>query len=650
MNAVNVVSLKLSPRAVASALILSATLMVAIGGLPAHAQITPSADAYTTTATPGNNFGAKPLLDVQSATQNTYIQFDLSSLPAGMPGSSIAKATLKLYVNTVPTAGSFNVNLINGTWDEKTITANLAPALGTTIAASIPLSASNVKDYIIIDVTLAVQAWLNRTQANDGIALVANSPLNATFDSKESTTQSHPPELDIVFAGGTGTITGITTATGSGLTGGGTSGTLNLGLLNTCSNNQVLKWSGSAWGCANLSGSGTVTSVGLSAPSSDFTVTGSPVTSSGTLGLNWAVAPTSANTANAIVKRDATGSFNASAVNLSGSLFVGTDGIAVDGVSANSNGIWGVSQSTSGPLYGVFGGTYSLSSNAAGVYGAALNGGSGAGLTFGVEGISYSPVGVGVFGYTRLLSNTGSTVSSPHAGVWGDSITGAGVYATADNNNAVVAVNNAFVPTLWVENNASNSWVLWATGNVGSCRSDSLGDLACTGTVTGGVHANKIDHPLDPANKYLVHSGVESPDRKTVYDGVVALDANGEASVQLPAYVESLNGQFRYQLTAIGAPGPNLYIAEEISRNQFRIAGGKPGMKVSWQVTGIRQDAWSKANPPVVEEEKSSDERGYYLHPEALGQPREKGLVTLPPVKQRPGIPAQAASTSNQAR
>jgi len=211
-------------------------------------------------------------------------------------------------------------------------------------------------------------------------------------------------------------------------------------------------------------------------------------------------------------------------------------------------------------------------------------------------------------------------------------------------------VNNAFVPTLWVENNASNSWVLWATGNVGSCRSDSLGDLACTGTVTGGVHANKIDHPLDPANKYLVHSGVESPDRKTVYDGVVALDANGEASVQLPAYVESLNGQFRYQLTAIGAPGPNLYIAEEISRNQFRIAGGKPGMKVSWQVTGIRQDAWSKANPPVVEEEKSSDERGYYLHPEALGQPREKGLVTLPPVKQRPGIPAQAASTSNHAR
>jgi len=194
------------------------------------------------------------------------------------------------------------------------------------------------------------------------------------------------------------------------------------------------------------------------------------------------------------------------------------------------------------------------------------------------------------------------------------------------------------VPTLYVANNASSaSWVLWATGNVGSCRSDSLGDLACTGTVTGGVHADKFDHPLDPANKYLVHSGVESPDLKTVYDGVIALDANGEASVQLPAYVEALNGQFRYQLTAIGAPGPNLYIAEEISKNQFRIAGGKPGMKVSWQVTGIRQDAWSKANPPVVEEEKTGDERGYYLHPEAFGQPREKGLVTLPPSKQHPG-------------
>ena len=127
----------------------------------AYGQLTPNADAYTNTALPTTNFGTKTLLDVQSASQTSYIQFDLSSIPAGYTSANVAKASLKLYVNAVTTAGSFNVNFINGTWSEKTITANLSPALGATIAASVPLTSSNVHDFIIIDVTAAVGAWLD---------------------------------------------------------------------------------------------------------------------------------------------------------------------------------------------------------------------------------------------------------------------------------------------------------------------------------------------------------------------------------------------------------------------------------------------------------------------------------------------------------
>ena len=197
-------------------------------------------------------------------------------------------------MDTCTKAGSFNVDLVNGTWTEKTITYSLQPALGATIAASVPLVTTNKLDYVEVDVTPAVVDWLNGT-ANDGIALVANSPLVATFDSKEATTTSHPPELDIVFASsaGGGTITGVLTGAGSGLTGGGTSGTLNLSLTNTCAANQILQWTGTAWVCASPSGGGSVTSVGLTAPSTDFLVTGSPVTTSGTLGLGWLVIPTS---------------------------------------------------------------------------------------------------------------------------------------------------------------------------------------------------------------------------------------------------------------------------------------------------------------------------------------------------------------------
>jgi hypothetical protein len=229
----------------------------------AYGQITPSGDAYTNTATPTTNYGAKTLLDVESASQTTYIQFDLSSLPSGYTSANITKATLKLYVNSVTTAGSLNVDYVNGTWSEATIDANNAPALGATIAASVPLTTAEKNQYILIDITSAVDAWLNGIDPNDGIALVGNSPLNATFDSKENTTTSHPPELDIVFAGG-GTITGVTTASGSGLTGGGTSGTLNLALTNSCATSQVLQWNGSSWICAAV-GTGTITGVSAGA-------------------------------------------------------------------------------------------------------------------------------------------------------------------------------------------------------------------------------------------------------------------------------------------------------------------------------------------------------------------------------------------------
>jgi hypothetical protein len=144
------------------------------------------------------------------------------------------------------------------------------------------------------------------------------------------------------------------------------------------------------------------------------------------------------------------------------------------------------------------------------------------------------------------------------------------------------------------------------------------GDINVTGNVVKAADQVKIDHPLDPENKYLVHSSIESPDMKNVYDGVVTLDANGEATVELPDYFDALNKDFRYQLTCIGGFAP-VYVAEEITGNRFEIAGGEPGMKVSWLVTGIRKDAYAEANRIQVVVEKSAEKKGLYLHPEAYG-------------------------------
>jgi len=147
------------------------------------------------------------------------------------------------------------------------------------------------------------------------------------------------------------------------------------------------------------------------------------------------------------------------------------------------------------------------------------------------------------------------------------------------------------------------------------------GDLTVNGTIFKQASTFIIDHPLDPLNKVLRHSVVESPDIKNVYDGVATLDKNGESTIKLPDYFEALNKDFRYQLTCIGKSAP-LYIKEEVKDNKFVIAGGKPGMKVCWQITGIRKDPAVLKNPIIVEQEKGLDgitKKGEYIAEDCFG-------------------------------
>lgn len=158
--------------------------------------------------------------------------------------------------------------------------------------------------------------------------------------------------------------------------------------------------------------------------------------------------------------------------------------------------------------------------------------------------------------------------------------------------------------------------------NVLQVQDDS--DVVVTGdfSVNNGNKNFIMDHPLDPANKILAHNAVESPDHVTYYDGTVQLDANGEATVSLPHYFEALNRDFNYQLTCVGAFA-QVYISDEIQNNEFTIAGGQPGMKVSWQVSARRNDPWAQDHPYQAEEDKDPSEAGRYYYPEGYGLGRE---------------------------
>lgn len=156
-----------------------------------------------------------------------------------------------------------------------------------------------------------------------------------------------------------------------------------------------------------------------------------------------------------------------------------------------------------------------------------------------------------------------------------------------------------------------------------------VGPVFVSGFLTKAGGGFRIDHPLDPENKLLQHSFVESPEMKNIYDGVVTTDGNGYAIVTLPDWFGALNDNFRYQLTCIGVFAQAI-IADELANNTFTIQTDKPGVKVSWQVTGIRKDAWAQANPMDVELDKRPDQRGKYLTPDAFGVGPERALYPVP--------------------
>jgi hypothetical protein len=155
---------------------------------------------------------------------------------------------------------------------------------------------------------------------------------------------------------------------------------------------------------------------------------------------------------------------------------------------------------------------------------------------------------------------------------------------------------------------------------------DANGTSTFTGDVAiSGMKQFVIDHPLDPDNQYLYHSVVEGPEQYNVYTGNVTTDSSGQAAVTLPAYFEAINRDLRYQLTVLGNFAQAI-VATPVQNNQFTIRTDKPSVTVSWQVMGIRNDAYARARPFVAERPKTGVEVGSRLHPEVFNLPADRSV------------------------
>jgi hypothetical protein len=253
------------------------------------------------------------------------------------------------------------------------------------------------------------------------------------------------------------------------------------------------------------------------------------------------------------------------------------------------------------------------------------NGGSpatNAALGIGVQGTTGGGSGKGV-------SGTGQYGMNDNNGVYGQSghcsgVRGASGQGESDIGKGVDGRSNSGHA---VDGFSTSGSAVYADGKL------------TAGEVDATTKNFRIDHPLDPANKVLVHSCVESNERKLVYDGLVTTDATGEATVLLPDWFGALNEDLRYQPTTFD--DVRAWIKSKVRDNRFVIATSRPNAEVSWQVTGVRRDAYAKAHPLEVEQRKTGRENGRFLNPIEHGQPASKGVTHED--RQRPGPAAPAA-------
>lgn len=305
---------------------------------------------------------------------------------------------------------------------------------------------------------------------------------------------------------------------------------------------------------------------------------------------------------------------------------------------ANGAGVYGLFTGTGNQQAGVRGET--TDPNSFGMYARndAITGGSGIGLyvygglalevfglTFGgrLTGSNYgvlgqagrtSPVSAGTVG--ESTSATGSGVRGQRSSFTelGGTYLGVEGIASEPSDRGVQGDSDATTGTPYgvFGDTDGAGWAVYASGNSGA----------------SGTKSFRIDHPLDPENKYLLHYSSEAPEPMNFYSGNAVTGADGYAWVQLPEYFDAINRDIRYQLTVIDSDGEfaQAIVSKKVNKNRFQIRTSRPLVEVSWRIEAVRNDAYVRHYPQPVEVEKSSLERGSFEHPEIWGQDAERSF------------------------
>ena len=190
------VSRRTVPLCFVSSLLAPFLLLLCASGTASATEATLTGDTFVSALRPANNFGGLSNLYVGNGN-TALLQFDLSTLPAGITASQIAGATLRVYVNRVFAPGTLSLLPATSGWSESGVTASTAPTLAAS-SGSLTIGAADA--YVTVDVTALVQGWVTSPAGNNGIALTS-SAASVVLDSKENDVTAHAAQLEITLAG-----------------------------------------------------------------------------------------------------------------------------------------------------------------------------------------------------------------------------------------------------------------------------------------------------------------------------------------------------------------------------------------------------------------------------------------------------------------
>jgi hypothetical protein len=374
---------------------------------PNNAEATLTATSTSSAPPPAGNVTGSGTLDFIPLWTST------SNIGNSVLFQSGSGSTAKVGINTTTPAATLDVK---GTENVEGLLT--LPATGAAIATA--GKNSQAEDFIASSFNSGTAAAVNQTfqwraEPAGNNTTTPSGTLNLLFGSGTSSPTETGLKLSskglFTFATGqtfpgAGTITGVTTASGSGLSGGGTAGTLSLSLLKTCTASQTLKWNGSAWACASA-GVGTITGV-----TAGTDLTGGGTSGKVTLNLDTTKVP-QLNAVNTFTQTQVV-----NAINPLGAVLQATSPYQAIAGTMTSNTFF----------------TPAILGNASA---------TGTGTTIGVEGLSSTASGYGVYGSNNSSGTGVYGTSSTGAGVSGTSNSGAGVSGNSSNASGVFGISTS---------------------------------------------------------------------------------------------------------------------------------------------------------------------------------------------------------------